>query len=278
MKDNNSLPRKIVESLDEGVKNQLKLTSAVQHPGESGRARENIIREFIRKLVPESFGVDTGFVIDAQGSISRQVDIVIYRTDYHPTLNIGGVKYFLVESVVAVLENKARITDVDTLKRALENIASVKKLDRTGNGKNIVLGGLGEKVDPLCFAHLIFGAIVTQESLNRDTLAKELVKYSKESPRDQWLNLYIDVNSFAILYARNRKADDSAPGSWPQVFTTDPFKAEELFVSDPGTSKGPPPIGDLGQELMNFIRVAARIDFLPTAYFWVEAEGDTYKI
>ena len=81
IKDSLPLPKKIVESLDKEVRNQLELASAISHPGESGRARENVIAAFLRKLVPKSFGIDTGFVIDSQGQVSRQVDIVLYRTD-----------------------------------------------------------------------------------------------------------------------------------------------------------------------------------------------------
>ena len=50
-------------------------------------------------MLPAELGIDTGFVIDAAGGVSKQIDIVIYRTSYHPVFEIGGVKYFLVESV-----------------------------------------------------------------------------------------------------------------------------------------------------------------------------------
>ena len=70
-----ALPRTIVKALDEEVQTKLKLAKAITHPGESGRARENIIAEFLRKLVPQSIGIDTGFVIDSQGGISKQIDI-----------------------------------------------------------------------------------------------------------------------------------------------------------------------------------------------------------
>ena len=62
----------------------------VDHPGEGGRARENIIAGFFRKLLPGLFKVDTGFVIDGLGQKSKQIDIVIYRDDYHPVFDIGG--------------------------------------------------------------------------------------------------------------------------------------------------------------------------------------------
>jgi hypothetical protein len=67
--------------------------------------------------------VSTGFVVDALGGKSKQIDVVVYRTDYAPVFEIGRVKHFLVESVVAVLEVKAAIDSQADLTRALENIA-----------------------------------------------------------------------------------------------------------------------------------------------------------
>jgi hypothetical protein len=113
------LAQQIAQSLDRQVKEQLQLTRSIRHPGESGRARENIVREFIASTLPDLFKVDTGFVIDAIGNISRQVDIVVYRSDYHPSLTIGGIKHFPVEAVIAAIENKSRIESTALLQSLL---------------------------------------------------------------------------------------------------------------------------------------------------------------
>src|SRR5688572_19697791 len=104
----------IIRSMHDEVMLQLVLTNRIHHSGENGRAREDIIRRFLRRFVPAGLGIDTGFVVDSTGGISRQIDIVIYRDNYHPVLEIGGLKHFLVESVVAVIENKAAITSRET--------------------------------------------------------------------------------------------------------------------------------------------------------------------
>jgi hypothetical protein len=130
------VPATILRALARDTLEQLRLATEIEHPGESGRAREQILTEFIRRLIPSSFGVSTGFVVDAVGGKSRQMDVVVYRTDYAPVLEIGGVKHFLVESVVAVLEVKAAINTEARLAQALDNIASVKALDRTNRGRN----------------------------------------------------------------------------------------------------------------------------------------------
>ena len=102
------------------TRRRLELAQQIEHPGESGRAREQILTAFIEQLVPSSFGVSTGFVVDALGG-SRQLDVVVYQTDYAPVFEIGGVKHFLAESVVAVLEVKAVIDSKRDLTQALDN-------------------------------------------------------------------------------------------------------------------------------------------------------------
>lgn len=87
---------------------ELDLAQSLTHPGEAGRAREETVRRYIRKFIPDTFAVATGFVMDVHGNVSKQVDIVVYRSDYSPVLDVGGIKHFFVESVAAVIENKAQ--------------------------------------------------------------------------------------------------------------------------------------------------------------------------
>ena len=270
IKDSLPLPKKIVESLDKEVRNQLELASAISHPGESGRARENVIAAFLRKLVPKSFGIDTGFVIDSQGQVSRQVDIVIYRTDYHPVLEIGGVKHFLVESVIVVIENKAQITSKSQLDDALDTIASVKRLDRTNKRQNIIVRGatMGPLISPDKFEHQIFGAIVTQKSIAEASLVVNLQEFFKVRNRREWFNLYVDISSFTVCYQRQRGQSDIGSSHLPTVVMVIPYEAEELFVGDPNAVGRQPPLSHLAQELVNFLRVAPLVDFLPTSYSW----------
>lgn len=276
MKESTPLPNRIVQSLDLEVKNRLEMATAIGHPGESGRARENIIADFLRPLIPQAFGLDTGFVIDSLGAISRQVDLVIYRTDFHPVFEIGGIKHFLVESVVAVIENKARITSLAQLNRALDNIRSVKKLDRTNQGRNIViLGGQnGPKVDPGKYGHQIWGAIVTQKSLSSSKLERALLEFLRSNDRRLWPNLYVDVYASTISYMRSRQPSDSV--SVPDtmfVNGTDPTDAERLLISDPNLPNYAPPLATLAQGLINFLRVTPLVDFLPSDYLWAQVDG-----
>lgn len=257
--------RQILEAANREVLNQLDLARAVKHPGESGRAREQVLAAYLRRVIPADIGIDTGFVIDAQGGMSRQIDIVLYRTGYHPVFEIGGIKHFMVEGVLAVLENKASIATRDALSAAFANVASVKALDRSNAGKNYTLSGLGRgpQVDRDNFEHQIFGAIVTESSLARDTLRTEWLGFvSKNEDRRLWPNFYADVRGFSGSYM------DSLDPAHATVIAA---KAIALALTDPADSTVVAPLLELTFELVNYIRIAAHIDFSPRDYLLQES-------
>jgi hypothetical protein len=235
------------------VLNDLALTKAISHPGESGRAREHILTSFLKRLLPSDFGISSGFVIDGTGQISRQIDVVIYRTNYHPVIVIGGVSHFLVESVAAVFEVKATISDRATLTHALANIESVKRLDRTGGGHNYILPG-GRPVDPDEFQFQIFGAVVTEESLATTTLGETIANFLAAHSRRSWPNIYVDVNRLTFGYRKSQ----GGVGAVPQT-------AEALVVWE--GERTWPPLVELAFEVVNFLRVTPLIDFNPVNYF-----------
>jgi hypothetical protein len=265
------LVRQILEALNREVVNQLDLARAIAHPGESGHAREQIIAAFFRRLLPGSFGLSTGFVIDASGSISRQIDLVIYRTDYHPVFEIGGVKHFLAEGVEVVMEVKASIADRGTLHEALDNIKSVKRLDRTNRGKNYTLVGSqrGPAVDPNEFQHQIFGAIVTEASLGRETLEEELLAFLRSNPKTCWPNFYADIRHLSASYGKVGAAE----------LTVVPDQAECLAMTDNASPNFVPPIVELAMEVANFLRVAPLIDYSAADYLLSKSgKVDWWKI
>jgi hypothetical protein len=257
----------ILESLNAQVLNELSLAASIGHPGESGRAREQIITRFLRRLLPDGYGISTGFVIDAVGGISRQVDLVIYRTGYHPVLEIGGVNHFLVESVVAVIENKAAVDSVADLVGALANIASVKSLDRTNRAKNYALPLTGGRpsVDREDFQHQVFGVIVTEASLSQKALVQELLRFLRSAPQRSWPNLYVDVHRFVLGY--------NEPHEVPQSFGAVPGDHIALV----GAETGRAPLIDLAFELCNYLRVAPLIDYSAVDYLAPCAEARDVK-
>lgn len=252
------LTKTILFSLNRDVLNQLDLANSIAHPAENGRAREQILADFFRRLLPSSYNISTGFVIDAIGGISKQVDLIIHRNDYYPVFNIGGIKYFPVESVAVVIENKASITNTEKLHQALDNIKSVKALDRTNQGKNYLIIGSnqGVAVDPDNFQHQIFGAILTEQSLSKETLRQELLQFMQANPRKAWINFYADVRNLSATYITSA-----------QKATAVPSDAEYLGITDSSAQNFIPPLIELTFEVVNFLRIAPLIDYKATDYF-----------
>lgn len=247
---------------DETVR-RLTLTQSIEHPGESGRARESIVRAFLRSFLPRSFDIDTGFVVDSRGRVSKQVDIVIYRVGYHPVLHIGGVRHFMVESVVAVLENKADIRSTAALKTALENIKSVKVLDRSAGGTNhFVLDHLqkGPMIDPGNPRHQIWGGIVAQASLSRESYMGALKAWLSAEDYNVWPNIYVDVASFAMYYLSPAAQGGHRLSLWPHG-------ADQFGLTNPREGIGVSPLLDLAHAVAERLRTAGVVDYRPSNYF-----------
>jgi hypothetical protein len=103
----------------------------IPHPGTKGAASELQWLTMLNNYLPERYFVDSAFVLDCDGRLSDQIDVVIYDRQYSPFLfNQNFVKYIPAESVYAVLEVRQEI-DLDNVRYASEKVGSVRKLRRT---------------------------------------------------------------------------------------------------------------------------------------------------
>jgi len=251
---------KLLSLNDEAIRN-LRLSKRIKHPGEGGRARENAVSHFLETLIPTSFSVSTGFIIDAEGNISPQIDIIITRQGYHPVLEVGGIKHFLLESVHAVFENKARIDSKAALGDALEKIRFVRGMDRTNRGKNYtMIGGFrSDPVQPDIFSHQVMGGIITEKSLSKESFLYEMKSFRDSHPRTVWPSFYADVNHFTALYLRN----DVSLG---KAVTFDPHDADEFYVTDREKPDFVPPLVEAGMMILSFLRTVPVIDYSSVDY------------
>jgi hypothetical protein len=97
---------------------------------EKGTANENALRNLLVKFLPKRYSIGSGIVIDKDGNYSRQVDIIIYDSDFHPELFSQGAaaSLFPADVVYATIEIKTTLTK-DEMTKAMENVASVKRLN-----------------------------------------------------------------------------------------------------------------------------------------------------
>lgn len=111
---------------------QLQLSlQTITHSGKMGEVNEEHFIGLLRRYLPKRYGVDQGIVIDANGTTSDHIDIIIYDPQYTPTLlDQQNHRYVLAESVYAVLEVKPAINK-EFLDYAGNKARSVRSLSRT---------------------------------------------------------------------------------------------------------------------------------------------------
>ena len=103
----------------------------LSHPGEFGTYREAIVRDFLQSFLPQRLAIDTGFVVNALGEISGQIDLVIYDPSLTPPLESKNrQRFFPVETVIAAGEVKSDVNR-DQFAAALIRIAKVKEMRST---------------------------------------------------------------------------------------------------------------------------------------------------
>jgi hypothetical protein len=103
----------------------------IPHPSAKGDATELHWLAMLSSHLPERYRAEKVFVIDSQGAVSDQLDVVIYDRQYSPFIfNQGNTKFVPCESVYAVFEVKQDLSAAN-LRYAGAKAATVRKLRRT---------------------------------------------------------------------------------------------------------------------------------------------------
>lgn len=82
----------------------------ITHPGTKGDASELCWLEMLKNYLPQRYRAEKAFVLDSEGKLSDQIDIVIFDRQYSPFLfNQDDALYVPAESVYATIEVKQDI-------------------------------------------------------------------------------------------------------------------------------------------------------------------------
>lgn len=124
--------QKLFSALDDEMR--LKLSNKIDeitHPGSKGTETELNWTGLLRTYLPERYKVSNGFVVDHEGNISDQIDIIIYDRHFTPFIFHGEtVVYVPAEGVYAVFEVKPDFSKAH-FDYAVEKLQSVRELKRT---------------------------------------------------------------------------------------------------------------------------------------------------
>ncbi|MFT3785158.1 MAG: hypothetical protein QM770_03210 [Tepidisphaeraceae bacterium] len=174
----------------------------VPHNGEAGAGREAVVRNFLSSYLPKRFRVDTGFVFDHRGWCSDQIDIVIAHADLCPVFETAGERRFYpAEAVVAVGQVRTTATSASSWLTALDNLESVKILDRGGAGRSCsVLDGapLNQEEDHL--DQIFTFLFVTGDTLRAETARSLVMDYLSKRDAHLWPNLMFALDSYLMTF------------------------------------------------------------------------------
>lgn len=164
--------KKLFVALDEEMKLNLRSKiDEVRHPVAKGCESELNWIGLLRDYLPERYTVDSGFVIDSNGRISEQIDLIVYDRNFTPFIFKGRRTIFIpAEGVYAVFEIKSTLTGMNC-KYAQKKIESVRNLKRTSVSFSHIKGTDKKEIFP------ITSGILTNSSKYRNPTSKTFADF-----------------------------------------------------------------------------------------------------
>jgi len=153
----------ILDGLQLSLEGELKGSrAAFEHPGSKGDATEADWLRILKDHLPNRYQADRAFVIDSEGTVSDQIDVVIYDRQYSPFLyNRANQRYVPAESVYGILEVKQDLSREHIL-YAGGKAESVRRLHRT----SAPIYHAGGAYEPRPLQRIIAGIVAYQSSWN----------------------------------------------------------------------------------------------------------------
>lgn len=127
-----SVDLKFVNSWYQEIVNSLKLikskSSRIKHPRHLGDFLENELIKILRKLLPQKYLIDKGFLINNFSAFSQEQDVLIVDTSLGSAIcKMDTAGYYPIESVLASIEVKSNL-DLSELRKCFVSCTSAKKL------------------------------------------------------------------------------------------------------------------------------------------------------
>ncbi|MFW6108532.1 MAG: DUF6602 domain-containing protein, partial [bacterium] len=122
------------------------------HRAQRGQRREAAVREWLRRELPEGYGVSSGEIVAADGASSKQIDVLVYARTAPPLQETGATVVVTAETACAAIEVKP-VLDGHHLPEAMANVQAAKAL--TGYATLPPPGGDQPQDNPAPFGGII---------------------------------------------------------------------------------------------------------------------------
>jgi hypothetical protein len=117
----------LFDRIEETLLAQFREAGFVQHPGDRGANREEILRRFLGERLPRRYGVTNGEIITKKGAHSHSADIIVYDAEYCPVVYANETKVIPIEGVYGIIEVKSALSKQEFIDAA-RKIAAFKDL------------------------------------------------------------------------------------------------------------------------------------------------------
>ncbi len=99
----------------------------VQHSGDKGENREQVLMDFLSEHLPSKYGVAKGEVITKSGERSHSADLIIFDRTSCPVLYSGRTKIIPIDGVYGIIEVKSVLSKAE-LDDCIVKIEAFKRL------------------------------------------------------------------------------------------------------------------------------------------------------
>lgn len=133
--------RKIVQAKIDDVINLAEVAMGIQHNATIGELRESYLMDFFKELIPSSVSLTSGFITDAGGKISPQLDFIVTKKSALPLIEMkNGLAIVPIESVLLTAEIKSSLstTDFFQIEKQITEITSLQITGDMGSNDFIV--------------------------------------------------------------------------------------------------------------------------------------------
>jgi hypothetical protein len=124
------------------VKDRVRNLIGSAHWGEDGRHKESVLKNVIKKFLPNNVSVGTGFVISKRGAEfkqTNQIDIVLYDNNYPVLFSDGDFIITTPKNVLGIIEVKTKIRNSEFNKIIRKSAENGKLINW---GRKIIFNGV----------------------------------------------------------------------------------------------------------------------------------------
>jgi len=119
----------------DSLKNRVRNLIGDNHWLPEGRYKEAVLKNIIKRFLPDGYAIGTGFVINGEKDVTNEIDIIIYDNSSPVLFREGDFVIVLAYTVRAIIEVKTKISSIGVLKRIIkkceEDAAKIKGIYNT---------------------------------------------------------------------------------------------------------------------------------------------------